>query len=243
MRCEAKSDAVHKFGPFCLDTRTHILWKEGKKVHLAEKAMGVLLVLVKSAGELFTKDELMSEVWPDTTVEPNNVDQQISTLRRELGETPDKHNYIETVPGQGFRFVAPVESFRMAPPEPKLGFIDKESVELVEVVDGTLNDKETEVGVRPGYEFVGFVPPTQPGYDDLSTEEIMDPNNQDFEKQRTEIVDGRTPKKRRHSLSPRTESQLPPARPKKKGRHSLSPRTKSQLPSAHPTHRSRRRDR
>jgi DNA-binding winged helix-turn-helix (wHTH) protein len=241
----AGSDVTYRFESFCLDAGGRILTKEGKKgrIHLRSKALDVLLALVESAGKLVTKEDLQNKVWPGITVEPNNIDQQISTLRQVLGKTPGKHNYIETVPRQGYRFVARVKTFRMKPPEPEWGFIDEESGELVEVVDGTLNDKETEVGVRPGYEFVGFVPPTQPGYDDLSTEEIMDPNNQDFEKQRTEIVDGRTPRKRRHSLSPRTESQLPPARPKKKRIHSLSTRTKSPLPPAHPTQRSRRRHR
>jgi len=226
---EARSDAVYKFESFCLDAGSRILTKKGKKVHLAAKPMGVLLVLIESAGNLVTKGDLQAKVWPGINfVGPNCIDQQISTLRRELGETPGKHNYIETVHGQGFRFVAPVEIFRMELPESKCGFIDKESGELVEVVNGTYTDEENEVSVAPG---------------DLSTEEIMELNNQGFEEQRTAIVDGRPQKKRRHSPSRRTKPQLPPARPKKKGRHSLSPRTKSPLPPVHPTQRSRRRDR
>jgi DNA-binding winged helix-turn-helix (wHTH) protein len=220
---EARSDAVYKFESFCLDAGSRILTKKGKKVHLAGKPMGVLLVLVESAGKLVTKDVLQNKVWKVDNVCQNTIDQQITTLRRELGDTPDKHNYIETVPGQGFRFVAPVEIFMMEPPEPKCGFIDKRTGELVEVVDGTSIDEETEVLVLPGDPVTEGSPSVLPGDVDLSTEEMMELNNQGFGEQRTAIVDGRTQKKKR--------------------RHSLSPRTKSPLPPARPTHRSRRRDR
>jgi TolB-like protein/tetratricopeptide (TPR) repeat protein len=59
---------------------------------------------------VLAKDELMRAVWPDTVVEENNLSQNISALRRALGETPDQHRYIVTVPGSGFRFVAPVST-------------------------------------------------------------------------------------------------------------------------------------
>lgn len=54
------------------------------------------------------KDELMRTVWPDASVEENNLTQNISALRKILGEEPDEHRYIVTVPGHGYRFVAPV---------------------------------------------------------------------------------------------------------------------------------------
>ena len=51
----------------------------------------------------------MSAVWPDTAVEENNLNQNISTLRRALGENRGENRYIATVPGQGYRFIPPVE--------------------------------------------------------------------------------------------------------------------------------------
>jgi DNA-binding winged helix-turn-helix (wHTH) protein len=227
---EAGSDVAYRFESFCLDTGSRILTKKGEKVHLAAKPMGVLRLLVESADKLVTSGVLYEKVWGRKTVKPgdNNLNQQIRVLRKALGEGSKDNRYIETFPGQGYRFVAPVEIWWMEPPEPKCGFIDKESGELVEVVPG-------DDGMPEAY--------TSPGDVDLSTEEIMEPNNQDYKKQRTEIVDGRIQKKRIHSLSPRTKSPLPPARPQKKRRHSLSRRTKPQLAPARPTHRSRRRDR
>ena len=72
--------------------------------------MEVLLVLVQSAGKRVTKDVLMKRVWGATAVEPNNVDQAISSLRRAFGETPGDNKYIETLARDGYRFVGPVKT-------------------------------------------------------------------------------------------------------------------------------------
>ena len=106
-----EKDAVYKFGPFRLHAGRHILTMEGKKekVPLRRMAVEVLLTLVESAGKLVAKDNLIDKVWASTTVEPNNLDQLISSLRRALGETPGENKYIETVAREGYRFVAPVQ--------------------------------------------------------------------------------------------------------------------------------------
>jgi hypothetical protein len=67
--------------------------------------MDVLFVLIEARGELVTKDELLSRAWPNTTVEENNLQFQVSTLRKALGEDRD---LIRTVSGRGYRFVAEV---------------------------------------------------------------------------------------------------------------------------------------
>ena len=76
-------------------------------------------------GQLVTKDELLQLVWPDTFVEENNLAQNISALRRVLGDGTGGERFIETVPKRGYRFVAPVTEPRLAvhtrrhvPPEP-----------------------------------------------------------------------------------------------------------------------------
>src|SRR5205814_7657130 len=66
------------------------------------------------------KDRLMEAVWPDSIVEENNLTQNIYTLRRVFGETPDAHRFIVTVPGRGYRFVADVRLREVdAGPEPR----------------------------------------------------------------------------------------------------------------------------
>ncbi|HEY5883405.1 MAG TPA: winged helix-turn-helix domain-containing protein [Pyrinomonadaceae bacterium] len=104
---EEESD-LYQFGPFCLDTREHVLLRDGRLVSLAPKPLSTLLVLVRNTGHVVEKDILMAEVWPDEDVEEGNLAQHIFRLRRALGETTGKPRYIETVPGRGYRFLGAV---------------------------------------------------------------------------------------------------------------------------------------
>jgi pimeloyl-ACP methyl ester carboxylesterase/DNA-binding winged helix-turn-helix (wHTH) protein len=99
---------VYRFGPFCLEPKEHRLLRQERYVPLPGKAFATLRVLVERHGTLVSKQELMNEVWPQTTVEENNLDRNISTLRKALGEQPDGKPYIETVPRVGYRFTASV---------------------------------------------------------------------------------------------------------------------------------------
>ena len=56
-----------------------------------------------------TKQELLDAVWPDTAVEENNLNHNVSVLRKALQDKATGQQYIETVPRLGYRFVAPVE--------------------------------------------------------------------------------------------------------------------------------------
>jgi Tol biopolymer transport system component len=66
------------------------------------------LVLVENRGCVLTKDELLNQVWGGAIVEEGGLTRNVSTLRKVLGERPDEHRYIVTVPGQGYQFVADV---------------------------------------------------------------------------------------------------------------------------------------
>jgi predicted ATPase/DNA-binding winged helix-turn-helix (wHTH) protein len=96
------------FGPFRLLAARHELLAQGVPVAIGQRALDVLLVLVGRHGELVSKDELMSEVWPGVVVEENNLAVHISALRKILGQTDDGKSYLQTVAGRGYRFVAPV---------------------------------------------------------------------------------------------------------------------------------------
>jgi TolB-like protein len=100
----------YEFEDFRVEVDKRLLFRQGKPVHLTPKAFDTLLLLVQRKGEVISKDDLMREVWPDTAVEENNLNQNISTLRRILGENRGENRYIATVPGQGYRFVPAVES-------------------------------------------------------------------------------------------------------------------------------------
>lgn len=99
---------LYQFGPFSLDVAERVLFRDGQPVALPPKAFDLLLVLVENSGHLLEKDELMQRLWPDTFVEEANLPNNISLLRKALATDKD-HQYIETVPRRGYRFVADVE--------------------------------------------------------------------------------------------------------------------------------------
>lgn len=105
---ERKTD-FYSFGPFRLDAAEGVLTRDGVPVPLTRKAVEVLLALVRRAGNTVAKEELLREVWPDTFVEDTTIAQNIFTLRKALGRTPDGGDYIQNVPRRGYRFAARVE--------------------------------------------------------------------------------------------------------------------------------------
>ena len=99
---------IYEFGRFHLDVGERLLLRDGYAVRLRSKIFETLCVLIENSGHLLGKEKLMQTIWPDSIVEENNLDHNISTLRRVLGEGIDGQKYIETVPRKGYRFVAPV---------------------------------------------------------------------------------------------------------------------------------------
>lgn len=112
---------VYKFGPFHLDTREHVLLRDGRPVPLPPKVFDTLAVLVQNSGHIVAKDELMKTVWPDSFVEEANLAQNIFTLRKVLGENPRGQQYIETVPKRGYRFVVTIEELGEETATPEVG--------------------------------------------------------------------------------------------------------------------------
>ncbi len=104
----AETRVLYEFGKFRCDPREHLLLCDGKPVSLSPKSFEILLALIRSNGQLVTKDELMQQVWPDSFVEEANLTVNISALRKVLGEGPGGPHYIETVPKRGYRFIAEV---------------------------------------------------------------------------------------------------------------------------------------
>jgi eukaryotic-like serine/threonine-protein kinase len=99
-----------------MDPVKRLLLRGADPIPLSPKDFDLLLVLVQHRGEVVVKEELMERVWRDTVVEEGNLNRHISTLRKTLGESPNDHEYIVTVPGRGYRFVAEVsENWRESP--------------------------------------------------------------------------------------------------------------------------------
>ncbi len=103
-----QSSHIYEFGPFRMDSAERMLLRNGETIPLQPKAFDLLRVLVEHRGHLLEKDELLRAIWPDTIVEEVNLANNISVLRKALGEGGNGQRFIETVSRRGYRFVAPV---------------------------------------------------------------------------------------------------------------------------------------
>jgi DNA-binding winged helix-turn-helix (wHTH) protein/TolB-like protein/Tfp pilus assembly protein PilF len=103
-----QTSGFFEFDSFRVDAARRVLWRTDESVPLPPKVFETLLVLLRNSGRVVSKDELMSAVWPDTIVEENNLTQNVSAIRKALGERRDEHRYVVTVPGRGYSFVAEV---------------------------------------------------------------------------------------------------------------------------------------
>lgn len=98
----------YEFGLFRVKSDERVLLRGQDLVSLTPKAFDILLTLLENDGRIVPKDDLMKKVWPNTFVEEGNLTQNVSLLRKALGESANGPQFIETVPRRGYRFVAPV---------------------------------------------------------------------------------------------------------------------------------------
>ena len=108
-------DRFYDFGPFRLDAAERLLVCDGKPVTVTPRAFDTLLTLVKHAGRVVSKNDLLHRIWSDAFVEESTLSQNIFTIRKTLREG-SSDAFIETVPKIGYRFVAPVRTVAEARP-------------------------------------------------------------------------------------------------------------------------------
>jgi TolB-like protein/DNA-binding winged helix-turn-helix (wHTH) protein len=107
-----------RFGPFDLDPRVGELRRSGVRIRLSPQPFKLLALLASRAGEVVTREDIRSLLWgTDTFVDfEQGVNHCIRSIRAVLGHGPGSPVYIETVPGRGYRFVAPVQGLDGAAP-------------------------------------------------------------------------------------------------------------------------------
>jgi DNA-binding winged helix-turn-helix (wHTH) protein len=114
-------DDISLFEGFRLDRRGSGLFRRDERgvfvpVAIGSRALDVLGALVGRPGDLVSRDEIIAAVWPATVVEDSNLNMQIAALRRTLDNGRAEGSCIQTVPGRGYRFVAPVTRVEPASP-------------------------------------------------------------------------------------------------------------------------------
>ena len=124
--------AHYEFGSFQFDPNHRSLLCDGQPITLTPKNLETLQVLLEQRGRVLEKDELLELLWPDSVVEENNLTQNISALRKALGDKPGEQRFIKTIPGRGYRFVADVREIAPATlivQESKLRVVIEEEME------------------------------------------------------------------------------------------------------------------
>jgi eukaryotic-like serine/threonine-protein kinase len=114
---EHPRETHYQFGPFRVDPEKELIFRDGEPIPLTPKAFQILLVLLRHAPKTVTKDDLMKAVWPDSFVEEANLSRNIFLLRKAVGEGPQDHRFILTVPGRGYRLAERVQLVPATPAE------------------------------------------------------------------------------------------------------------------------------
>jgi predicted ATPase/DNA-binding winged helix-turn-helix (wHTH) protein len=110
-------DQAITFGPFRLIPSQRLLLEGDSPLHVGNRALTILQILVERAGKVVDKRELARLVWPDTFVEEANIRVHVAALRRALGDGQNGARYIVNIPGRGYSFTATV-SHQSEPPKP-----------------------------------------------------------------------------------------------------------------------------
>ena len=111
-----QNKGVLQFGDFEIDPVARSLRKHGERIPLTRRSFDILLLFVRRPGEIVSREDLIKSVWSDTFVDENTLSQSISILRKSLAERPGDNNFIATLPGRGYQFVAQVMEIPAYPP-------------------------------------------------------------------------------------------------------------------------------
>ena len=138
------SRKLYRFGRYSVDVGERLLFDGTDVISLTPKVFDTLLFLIENVGHVLSKEEIMEKVWSDSFVEENNLAQNISILRRSLGERIGGIKFIETVPKRGYRFIAPVELIAASESD----FV---TVERIHTTLSFEEEIETSIGADSGF--------------------------------------------------------------------------------------------
>jgi Tol biopolymer transport system component/DNA-binding winged helix-turn-helix (wHTH) protein len=138
------------FGEFQLDTTEGVLRQSGEILPLAPKVLQALELLVRNAGRVVSRTEMVDTLWPDSFVEESNLTVTISMLRRVLGDTENETIFIETVPKRGYRFVPKVTNSSSVRP-------GRASFTSMQIIRLTHNGHVLDVGISPDARLLAYV--------------------------------------------------------------------------------------
>lgn len=115
---ESSAQEIFVFGPFRLDASQRRIEKDGNPVQLSARAFDLLLTLIRHAGDVVSKSDLIARTWPGSSVDDNSLRVHIAALRKALGDGNAGAKYLSTVSGQGYCFVGSAASPEQNQPAP-----------------------------------------------------------------------------------------------------------------------------
>ena len=116
MATQPRSADRLRFDGYELDVRAGELRKHGVRLRLRGQPLQVLEILLERAGEVVTREELQTRIWPANTFVDfdHNLHNAVARIREVLGDSPETPRYIETLPRRGYRYVGPIQDFQTA---------------------------------------------------------------------------------------------------------------------------------
>jgi len=105
------------FGPFVFDEASGELTKHGVRVRLQGQPLQILAILLGEPGRVVSRDEFQQQLWKGSTFVDfdHGLNAAMNRLRQALGDSADQPRYVETLPGKGYRFVAPIQDVNPRP--------------------------------------------------------------------------------------------------------------------------------
>lgn len=129
----AQDPRIVRFGSFEADLHTREIRKHGLKLKVQEQPFQVLAMLLARPGELVTREEIRSRLWPqDTFIDfDHGLNAAVRRLRDALNDDAENPRFVETLPRRGYRFIAPVEKLSFAAAlQPEAGVVSNATVEI-----------------------------------------------------------------------------------------------------------------
>ena len=144
---------IYRFDNCTLDPARRSLTCANEFVSLNPKTFDLLVYLVKHAGRVVTKEELLAALWPDAFIEERNLSQHVFLLRKALARQPLGDRLIATIPGRGYQFTAQVANENgtvpLAPTAPARDMIGDMIFQAVETTTAVLVEESTEPDAPP----------------------------------------------------------------------------------------------
>ena len=130
-----------RFGVFEVSPRTSELRKQGLKVKLGQQAFKLLLLLLQRPGETRTREELRQQLWPSNTFVDfeHSLNKAVHLLRQALGDSASNPRYIETIAGQGYRFIPIQEDASRLAVRPRNGRRKIDSLAVLPFANGSVD--------------------------------------------------------------------------------------------------------